>query len=192
MTNAVASLPDGERADAALRSIVDDLDYGVVLLDAERRVRYVNRAFRRFWRIPDGLAERGPTFIKLMYHGRGVAPYAVAQDRLGDYVARQLALIRSGEEGPLSIEMIGGEVLQFRCKALADGGRMLTYGKVSELFHEAEALERLACVDAMTGLNNRRHFLALAENEWARYRRYGRPLAMLMIDIDHFKLVNDT
>ncbi len=44
----------------------------------------------------------------------------------------------------------------------------------------------------MTGLNNRRHFLVLAEIEWARFKRYGRPLGVLMIDVDRFKSVNDT
>jgi diguanylate cyclase (GGDEF)-like protein len=43
----------------------------------------------------------------------------------------------------------------------------------------------------MTGLYNRRHFLSLAEAEWSRFQRYQRPLSMLMIDIDHFKSVND-
>jgi diguanylate cyclase (GGDEF)-like protein len=176
----------------ALRAIVDDLNYGIVLLDHERRVRFVNRAFRRLWRIPDGLAESAPSFIKLMYHGRGNEAYAVSHDRLGDYVARQLALIRTGEEVPLTIALRNGEVLQFRCKALPNGGRLLTYGKVSELVHDAEAIERLACLDGLTGLNNRRHFLALADTEWSRFRRYGRPLAMLMIDIDLFKSINDT
>jgi len=175
----------------ALRAIVDDLDYGIVVLDREQRVRFVNRAFRRLWRIPDGLVESGPSFIKLMYHGRGSEAYAVAPERLGDYLARQLALIRSGHEGPISIALRGGEVLQFRSKALPDGGRLLTYGNVSELAHEAEVLERLACVDGLTGIANRRHFLALAEIEWSRFRRYGHPLAVLMIDIDLFKLVND-
>lgn len=176
---------------AALRAIVNDLDYGIVVLDRDRRVRFINRTFRRFWRIADELAESRPTFIRLMYHGRGITAYAVSHDRLGDYVAQQLALIRSGEEHPLNIELRNGEVVQFRCRALPDGGRLLTYGNVSELVHQAAALERLACVDGMTGLNNRRHFLALAENEWSRFRRYGRPLALLMIDIDHFKSVND-
>jgi len=176
---------------SALRAIVDDLDYGIVVLDQERRVRFINRAFRRFWRVPDELAESEPTFIKLMYHGRGIEAYAVSHDRLGDYVAKQLALIRTGEERPLNIELRNGEVLQFRCKALPNGGRLLTYGNVSELARQADALEQLACADGMTGLNNRRHFLVLAENEWSRFKRYGRPLAVLMIDIDLFKSVND-
>ena len=175
----------------ALRAIVDDLNYGIVVLDQERRVQFVNRAFRRFWRVPDELAESRQSFVRLMYHGRGVAAYAVAHDRLGDYVARQMDLIRTGEERPLNIELANGEVIQFRCKALPNGGRLLTYGNVSELAHQAEALERLASVDGMTGLNNRRHFLVLAETEWSRFRRYGRPLAFLMIDIDLFKSIND-
>ena len=57
---------------------------------------------------------------------------------------------------------------------------------------ETEALERLAAIDGMTGLNNRRTFLELAETEWTRFRRYGRPMGLLMFDIDHFKRVNDT
>jgi diguanylate cyclase (GGDEF)-like protein len=177
---------------AALRATVDELDAGTVVLDKARRVQFVNRAFRRFWRVPDEWAQCKPSFIKLMYHGRGITAYAVAADKLGDYVAKQLELIRIGDEHPLSIRLANGQVVQFRCKALPDGGRLLTYGNVSELADQAETLERLACIDGLTGLNNRRHFLALAQMEWSRFLRYGRPLSLLMVDIDLFKSVNDT
>ena len=100
--------------------------------------------------------------------------------------------IRTGHDGALNIRLNNGEVIRFRCKALPDGGRLLTYGNVSDLVREAEALEQLAAIDSMTGLNNRRNFLSLAEAEWTRFRRYGRPLALLMLDIDHFKRVNDS
>ena len=175
-----------------LRAIVDDLDYGIVVLDRERRVQFINRAFRRYWRVPDDWPESRATFIKLMYHCRSASAYAVSHDRLGDYVLKQMSLIRSGEDRPLKIRLASGEVIQFRCKALPDGGRLLTYGNVSDLIRETEALERLASIDGMTGLNNRRNFMELAESEWARFKRYGRPLALLMIDVDHFKSVNDT
>jgi diguanylate cyclase (GGDEF)-like protein len=55
----------------------------------------------------------------------------------------------------------------------------------------AEELEELAAVDSMTGLYNRQHFEALARAELARCQRYMRPLALLMLDVDHFKHVND-
>jgi diguanylate cyclase (GGDEF)-like protein len=175
----------------ALRATLDDLDYGVVVLDRERRARFVNRAFRRIWRVADEFADNSPGFLKLMYHGCGADDYAVAHERLGAYVEEQMALIRTGEDRALDIRLADGEVMQFRCKALPGGRRLLTYGNVSGLVRRADMFERLASVDGMTGLYNRRHFLALAEAEWARFRRYGRAPALLMIDIDRFKSIND-
>jgi diguanylate cyclase (GGDEF)-like protein len=52
-------------------------------------------------------------------------------------------------------------------------------------------LERLATTDGLSGLLNRRHFNGLAEDEWLRCRRYERSLAVLMVDIDYFKSIND-
>jgi diguanylate cyclase (GGDEF)-like protein len=55
-----------------------------------------------------------------------------------------------------------------------------------------EKLEELATTDALTGLRNRRKFDASIEIEWRRAARLKRPLALLMIDADHFKSFNDT
>jgi diguanylate cyclase (GGDEF)-like protein len=190
--NLYARMADMAAQLAALRTIVDDLSIGIVLLDRDRRVQFINRAFRRFWRISDTVADTKQTFVALLYEGRGSTASTASHYLLGDYVAKKMDLIHAGEEDALHIRLSNGEVIQFRCKALADGGRLLTYGNVSELAHRADALERLACVDGMTGVNNRRHFRALADSEWSRHQRYGRPLAVLMIDIDCFKAVNDT
>lgn len=176
----------------ALRAIVDDLDHGIVVLDAERRVAFVNRAFRTFWNVPAAVSAARPTFVKLMYHGRGSSAYAVPQHRLGDYIAKQLEAIRSGDGAPVNIRLTSGATIEFRCKALPGGGRLLTYGNVSELVRQAETLERLAATDAMTGLANRRQFFKLAAAEWSRAQRYQRPLALLMLDIDLFKSINDS
>ncbi len=54
-----------------------------------------------------------------------------------------------------------------------------------------EHLRRLAITDALTGLYNRRHLMQQLELEFARAERYDMPLSVLMIDIDHFKHVND-
>ncbi len=56
---------------------------------------------------------------------------------------------------------------------------------------EAE-LKILATTDSLTGLNNRRHLLESGSRIMEAYRRYRRPLALLMLDIDHFKKINDT
>jgi diguanylate cyclase (GGDEF)-like protein/PAS domain S-box-containing protein len=59
----------------------------------------------------------------------------------------------------------------------------------ARLFKE---VQQLAITDPLTGIYNRRHFFELAEREFDRARRYQRPLSALMLDVDHFKQVNDT
>jgi diguanylate cyclase (GGDEF)-like protein len=56
----------------------------------------------------------------------------------------------------------------------------------------ARALERLATIDGLTGVLNRRAWLVKADTELAVSLRYGHPVAVLMIDLDHFKEINDT
>lgn len=52
-------------------------------------------------------------------------------------------------------------------------------------------LERLARTDVLTNVTNRRHFFELAEVEFERFKRYGHPLGIMLLDIDHFKQIND-
>jgi diguanylate cyclase (GGDEF)-like protein/PAS domain S-box-containing protein len=54
----------------------------------------------------------------------------------------------------------------------------------AELFHEAST-------DALTGISNRRYFMMQAEQELRRSRRFARDLSVMMIDLDHFKPIND-
>ncbi len=81
---------------------------------------------------------------------------------------------------------------------LKDGDH-LTIGNCVLKFMERSSVEaryheeiyQLATMDPLTGLYNRRHFLELFERELARTASHHRPLALLIIDLDHFKLIND-
>ncbi len=54
-----------------------------------------------------------------------------------------------------------------------------------------EQLREQAIRDDLTGVYNRRHFVEVADNELERARRLGAPLSLVMLDLDHFKSVND-
>ena len=69
--------------------------------------------------------------------------------------------------------------------------RLLLAEKQRECTELATALAQDAHVDALTGLFNRRKFNELCAAEIGRSIRYGTPLALIMVDIDHFKSVND-
>ena len=55
-----------------------------------------------------------------------------------------------------------------------------------------EEIYRMTIIDGLTGAHNKRYFIEFLEREIARCSRYGRPLSLLMFDIDHFKQINDT
>ncbi|MDH4164552.1 MAG: sensor domain-containing diguanylate cyclase, partial [Nitrospirota bacterium] len=60
------------------------------------------------------------------------------------------------------------------------------------LEHQTERLRKLTITDPLTGLQNRRHLQDRLEEEMARSQRHGRSLSLLMLDVDRFKLLNDT
>lgn len=68
---------------------------------------------------------------------------------------------------------------------------MLRYA-FNELKTALVEMERLAKTDGLTGLLNRRSLLEVAVQEFTRAQRYKRSLSVLMLDIDHFKRINDT
>jgi diguanylate cyclase (GGDEF)-like protein len=89
--------------------------------------------------------------------------------------------VRHGERFPVSMA----------AAALDDGSVMLLVSDMTERALMTKRLQELARTDPLTGLANRRTFIEVADMEFHRFRRTGLPSSMLMIDIDHFKNVND-
>ena len=121
---------------------------------------------------PDPLLESD--YILFRHEGAKLYGESYVEDLDGS--GRYLA----GTAGPL--KNAGGEVV-----GAIQSIRDITHRKEME----AE-LTRLATTDSLTGVNNRHHFLELAREELLRAKRYNRSLALLMLDLDHFKNVNDS
>jgi diguanylate cyclase (GGDEF)-like protein len=68
--------------------------------------------------------------------------------------------------------------------------KFLTGDNIESSYHEE--IYRLSTVDGLTQIFNKRYFTDTLERELSRARRYDRPLALMMFDIDHFKRCNDT
>ena len=73
--------------------------------------------------------------------------------------------------------------------AAAIAGQGMTAYENARLFSQ---VREMATVDGLTGLYNRHHFFAEADRQLREARRRGRPIAAIMVDIDHFKRVNDS
>ena len=99
---------------------------------------------------------------------------------------------------PIALLIVSGFIARVHL-GLAIGGFAVTtlgYGFRSLLVQlhatrERERLDALTRIDALTGLTNRRHFDGALSAEWSRARRSGSQLSLLLLDIDHFKQLND-
>jgi len=121
-----------------LSAALDQVDIGIVLLDADTRAEFINRAFRDYFSLPDHKADGKPPFIALMYHGRDIGAYELPEEELSAFIARRTEMMRSGDSTPININLADGRVLRFSCTALPDGGRMLSYTPVTDLVRHTD------------------------------------------------------
>lgn len=172
-----------------LYAALDNVQSGLLLLDSELRARYSNQALHALFKNahPESIRDTRPRYEELLEGAQNIP----AEDK-DDYIRRRLAWVKSAGSEPMDLSLRDGSVIRCQVASLPDGGRMLIYSDVTDIVRAAEELERLATIDGMTGIYNRRHFLTLADHEWVGAHRYHRPLSFLMIDIDNFKNVNDT
>ncbi len=70
-------------------------------------------------------------------------------------------------------------------------GSIVGFTSVSHDITDKKNIERLSNTDTLTGLNNRRWLDDVFSAEFERFKRYGNPFAMILLDVDHFKQVND-
>ncbi|MEI6415099.1 MAG: diguanylate cyclase, partial [Pseudomonadota bacterium] len=171
--------------EAALNSAAN----GIVITDTEARVQWANPAFTVL---------TGFSLAEAVGRKPGELIRSGQQDQ---------AFYRRLWETILSGQVWRGEVVNKRkdgtlyhedlsiSPVLAGDGTIQHFVAIKQDITERKAMEaelvQLATIDALTGFANRRHFLSQMEKEWARSQRFGDPAALLMLDLDHFKGIND-
>ena len=161
------------------------------------------------WRI--SLPDYAVTWSKTVYQIHGLSPDLYApyiKTAIGFYhpddrdvvMAALTTAIRDESSFELSLRLIraDGELRHVRCRGLTirgpDGASAAIFGVLVDVTEQHEArleLERIAYVDVLTGLANRRQFDGILEREWRRAAREHTALSLIMLDIDRFKSFND-
>ncbi|MDB5933342.1 MAG: response regulator receiver modulated diguanylate cyclase [Massilia sp.] len=178
-----------EQADR-LRMIVDAMDEGLMVIEASGRIQYSNPACERYLGYgPDELA--GHAIPELL-------GAALAQEYL-DYFAACAADPAAAHQGGAREVLIRHHDGSLRSMDLTltpmVAGEPLFIGLLHDITHHKQsetALQHAAMVDQLTQIANRRRFDSFLEQEWLRALRSGQPLSLIVLDVDHFKLYNDT
>jgi diguanylate cyclase (GGDEF)-like protein/PAS domain S-box-containing protein len=165
----------------ARTTVFKGLSSGVLVLDNENRVLDLNPAAQKMLNL-GGRQVVGFNLAELPTEDPGLLQ-AIGRD---DQPRQEVCLASS--QSQVYLEVRSTPLSGRRGAAL---GRLVLLEDISERKRMEKELRRLAATDPLTGLANRRTLMDLGERELAHSRRHRRPLSMLMMDIDHFKQIND-
>ena len=173
-----------------MRLIVNGMEEGLMIIEASGRIQFSNPACDRY----------------LGYEQNELAGAALGQLLSPGVTQEYLAYFAAWSADPETVHPRGAREVQIRRR---DGsaramdltltpmyaGEALFIGLLHDITHHKQsetALQRAALLDSLTKIANRRHFDTFLEKEWMRAIRSGEPLSLVVIDVDHFKLYNDT
>jgi len=180
-------------------AVIDTIDYGVLLLDSNLRVRIVNQAYMDLWQMPQSFIDTKPTMREIIEYTSNSGIYHVAPENIKEYIDQRIKAIQDGDIQPTEMHRTDGRVLQYRCTVLPDNGRLLSFFDITSLKNTEQKLEAalekvsdLANHDPLTGLPNLRLARENLLNAIALAKRKGWMAALMFIDLDGFKEVNDS
>ena len=169
-----------EQADR-LRMIVNSMDQGLLIVERYGRVQYANPACDRYLGYaPDELVGR---LLKDLLDGKESGGYE--QLDAMSYGTREVQ-IRHRDGGLRAMD------LTMTPMHAADGLFVALLHDITHHKRSEDALQRAAMLDPLTQIANRRHFDDFLHKEWQRAIRNSQPLSLVVLDVDHFKLYNDT
>lgn len=181
--------------DVTVLSVLRNINDGVIIVDDAGHVMDINPAARSILGLgarvqPDPTWEQ--TFCCIDGNGenyRNAHELPLMRARSGEKFANQVAIYRTPEQ-PDAVLSINGQGLYDGNRELVGG--VITFRDITEITHRTSELEKLAQYDELTGLANRSLFTQQLSSAIGRSQRKSAPLAVLFIDLDRFKSVNDT
>lgn len=180
--------------DTTVLSILKSINDGVIVVDHEGRILDINPAGRSILGLaPRALPDSGweQTFCCIDAEGnayRNSADLPLIRARSGEKFNNQLAIYRAPDQ-PDSILSLNGHGLYDGNRQLVGG--VVTFRDITDTARRTSELERRAQYDDLTGLPNRRLFMDNLARALGRAERRSAQLAVLFIDLDRFKSIND-
>jgi len=179
------------KAQEALAQALESMVSGFLLLDADQRVLKWNRRFVELHPWLEKLVGPGTAFRTLVEETAiSLMPEANDQERR-EWVDDRIALLKGPFE-PRQVIGPGGANLEITERPTPDGGTVIVYQDVTRLHRAIADVEMLAFYDPLTGLPNRRLLNDRLQQGILASLRTGRHGALLFLDLDHFKNLNDT
>jgi diguanylate cyclase (GGDEF)-like protein/PAS domain S-box-containing protein len=179
------------RQNGVLSTIIDNFPGAISLFDADLHLQAHNEQFKRLLDLPDALFDKPVVhFEDFIRHNASRGEYGPGN--LEEQVAAIVARARNFQ--PHKIERVrpNGMALEVMGMPLPGGGFVSIYIDITERKRAEERIRAMALQDTLTGLPNRLHLNEKVEQAVERAAAGKHSFALLFLDLDGFKKVNDT
>jgi diguanylate cyclase (GGDEF)-like protein/PAS domain S-box-containing protein len=172
-----------------LEALVYSSNDGILILDSHAQSVLQNRRLEDLWKMPHHIAQNNDEQKRIGFL------LGVLKDGKG--FSKKLAhLIDHPDDSiHLEVELKDGTVLDTISYPVINEeqryGRIWTFRDITESRRYWDMLENLSTTDGLTDLFNRRRFDEYFDHEWRRSMRDEKPIALVIMDVDYFKLFND-
>ena len=189
-----------KKAEAALaaaeartrQNIIESLSQGLLMFDANDRLASSNSHYFKLFPQSADVVQPGATYQDVMCAEAGHDPAVLPDER---QPVEELALRLSKHGDPHHVferQLSCHQWILVNEHRTPEGGTVVLYTDVTELKQRERRIHHIAHHDALTDLPNRIQFREKLSDALLRADRSGRPVAVLCLDLDHFKYVNDT
>ena len=186
VTNLKESEKRLEASERLLRTIADNLPVLIAYIDRDERYQFANATYEA-WLGPMAIGMVGKTVREVL----GDALYEVRKESLQRNLSGQLVRFQTELPDPSGVRYVEVVGIPDTRNGVTRGLYVLT-SDITAARRHAQELDRLARTDTLTGLPNRRSYEERLREALRRTVRTGRGLALMFLDIDHFKQINDT
>ena len=176
---------------AKFRTVVTGALDAIIMIDGHGNVTFWNKAAERIFQYSENeMMGKNPHDVimpPVFYNEHKKAYSHFQKTGKGGVIDKTIelsALKKDGEEFPIELSLSAVQIKEKWC-AIA------VIRDISERKQMEAELTRLATTDPLTGVDNRRSFMEKADHEIRRAQRYGATFAMMIMDIDFFKKIND-
>ncbi|WP_439372497.1 bifunctional diguanylate cyclase/phosphodiesterase [Bradyrhizobium sp. DASA03120] len=171
-----------QRLDTAMNTMTQ----GLLMFDQDERLIVCNRRYVEMYGLSPGVVKPGAYFRDVIQHRHNTGSFHGDVDAYCDDVLDNVGRTQSA-----IVETTDGRLIEIKNQPSAAGGWLATHDDVTERIRAAERIAHLAHYDALTDLPNRVLMRGHLERRVAELSQ-GRPFAILYIDVDEFKGVNDS
>lgn len=178
---------DNQNQRHLLDVVLNNVDAYIYMKDAKRRYRYVNSRVAELIGLPaeEIIGKLDSEVVPQKY-----AEHFWQNDKVVFERNEKVVMNETLEDSDEKIHHYLSTKVPFQLKG--DLQTMIAFSTdVTELYQLKEKFEQLANTDDLTGIYNRRYFFENANREFKRAKRHQQSLAVISLDVDHFKAVND-